>query len=476
MNRQFIPRRQFLQETLAAGAALSLMNPPALAQETKKRNIIYILIDDMRFDSMSCMGHPFLKTPNLDKLAAGGVLFNHGYVTTALCSPSRASILSGQYAHTHGVLNNTTALPQETPIFPALLQKNSYETGFIGKWHMGGESDAPRPGFDHWISFRGQGIYNDPVININGESKKVDGYITDLLTGYALDFIKKDREKPFFLYLSHKAVHAEFSPADRHKNAYSDVKIEFPASMADTKENYEGKPQWVRRQRHSWHGVDYMYHDQTYFERFIRDYNRTMLAVDDSVGALMQQLEKQGLLDSTLIMFMGDNGFLHGEHGLIDKRCAYEESIRVPYLAHCPELFQGGRRLDPIALNIDICPTILETAGCTVPVSVQGKSLLPILKGENQPWREAMLYEYFWEKEFPQTPTVFCVRTEKYKFMYFHGIFDLNELYDLEKDPKEMKNLIDDPSYFEVREDMQKRLEKLIKETGASLVPEFKTG
>ena len=470
-------RRNFLKSTAAVGAGLPLMNTVINSTANaaqKKRNVIFILIDDMRFDSMSCMGHPFLKTPNLDRLAKGGMFFNHAYVTTSLCSPSRASIMSGQYAHTHGVMNNSTLLPADTATFPIELQKSGYDTAFIGKWHMGGSTAEPRPGFNHWISFRGQGVYNNPTFNINGKSVPRQGYMTDILTDYASDYIKQDKDKPFFMYLSHKAVHADFYPAERHKDAYSDVKIDYPDSMANTEENYKGKPQWVKRQRHSWHGVDYMYHDHTYFDRFIIDYNRTMLAVDDSIGRLMDTLEEQGILDDTLILFMGDNGFLHGEHGLIDKRCMYEESIRVPLLAHCPNMIKPDSKTDRIALNVDIGPTILEAAGVSTPESMQGESFLPILKGEDPEWREAMLYEYFWEESFPQTPTVFGVRTEKYKYMHYHGVFDLNELYDLENDPKEMNNLIDDPAHFEVRKDMQKRLTKLLKDTGASFVPSWK--
>lgn len=470
-------RRRFLQTAAATGLSLPLAHSMLSAgaeSSPQKHNIIFILIDDMRFDSMSCMGHPFIQTPNLDRLANEGVRFDHAYVTTSLCSPSRASILSGQYAHTHGVLDNSTLLPAETPIFPIELQKNGYETAYIGKWHMGGSTDQPRPGFDHWISFRGQGIYNDPTFNINGQSVKREGYMTDLLTDYAVEYLQRDHEKPFFLYLGHKAVHAEFYPAERHQDAFADVKITYPGSMANTEENYRGKPQWVKRQRHSWHGVDYMYHDSTYFDRFLLDYHRTLLAVDDSVGRILDTLKEKGLLESTLVLFMSDNGFLHGEHGLIDKRCMYEESIRVPLLAHCPELIPAGRRIGRIALNIDIAPTILDAAGAPVPGTVQGQSLLPLLQGSGIPWREAMLYEYFWERAFPQTPTVFGVRTERYKYMNFHGIFDLDELYDLEADPKEMHNRIDDPAYFEIRRDMENRLRELVKQTGATIVPRFK--
>ncbi len=472
-----ISRRDFVKTGAAAAAAFPFVNtintPDAQAQQ-KKRNIIFIFIDDMRFDSMSNMNHPFLETPNLDRLAANGMKFNNAFVTTSLCSPSRASVLTGQYAHVHGVMNNSTPVPAGTPTFPVELQKNGYETAYIGKWHMGGSSDDPRPGFDHWVSFRGQGRYYNPTLNINGERNDYEGYTTDMLTDYAVDYIKRDHTKPYYMCLSHKAVHAEFFPAERHKDKYSDVEIQFPDSMADTKENYEGKPNWVRRQRHSWHGVDYMYHDFTYFDQFILDYNRTMLAVDDSVGRVLDTLEETGQLEDTLVLFMSDNGFLHGEHGLIDKRCMYEESIRVPLIAHCPEMIKPNQETDRIGLNIDICPTILDAAGAPIPESVQGESFLPILRGEDVNWREAMLYEYFWEAAFPQTPTVMGVRTENEKFMHYHGVFDLDEVYDLSNDPKEMNNLISDASSYELRQDLQQHLNSLMKQYGATMVPSFK--
>ena len=478
MNRKTgttLNRRAFLKAAGATALTLPLTRylSDAVAAAQSRRNIVFILIDDMRFDSMSCMGHPFLKTPNLDRMVQSGVLFANAFVTTSLCSPSRASILSGQYAHLHGVLDNATLLPSGTKTFPVELQKAGYDTAFVGKWHMGGSTDKPRPGFDHWVSFRGQGVYANPTFNVDGRRVPRQGYVTDLITGYSVNWLKKKREKPFFLYMSHKAVHADFYPAPRHENAFSDVKVPHPPSMTNTPENYEGKPLWVRRQRHSWHGVDYMYHDRTYFDRFILDYHRTMLAVDDSVGTLMQTLDQLGLLDSTLIVFMSDNGFLHGEHGLIDKRCMYEESIKVPLIVHCPEIVPGGSRTPRIALNVDIAPTILDAAGIPIPESIQGASFLPIARGQDVSWRDAMLYEYFWERPFVQTPTVLGVRTERYKYCWYHGVFDLNELYDLEEDPHEMRNLIDSPRHLGVRREMEGKLRELLKKYGATMTPKF---
>ena len=305
------------------------------------RNIVFIFTDDQRFDGLG-LRNDYFETPHLDRLAEGGVLFENAFVTTSLCSPSRASILSGLYAHTHQVLDNSTAMPRDLRTFPVGLQDAGYETAFIGKWHMGGASDDPRPGFDHWVSFRGQGPYVDPTLNINGTRVEREGYTTDLLTDYAVEFLRgQDDDRPFLLYLSHKAVHAPFTPAERHRGAYSDRGYVRPPSMADTEANYRGKPDWVRAQRRSWHGVDGMYDGRTDFDRFVQEYAEALMAVDDSVGRVAATLDELGLLDSTLLVFMSDNGFQFGEHGLIDKRTMYEASIRVPLIVHCPRALRG---------------------------------------------------------------------------------------------------------------------------------------
>ncbi|MBI2434969.1 MAG: sulfatase [Candidatus Hydrogenedentes bacterium] len=439
-------RRDFLQYSMAGACAAVTATRGAAqaAAAARPRNMVFILIDDMRFDGMSCAGHPFLQTPRLDALASTGMMFERAYVTTALCSPSRASILTGTYAHRHGVLDNATPLPEELPIFPQALQQAGYRTAFIGKWHMGGESDAPRAGFDHWVSFRGQGVYVDPQFNINGARQQVTGYVTDLLTDQAVDFLKGSQDKPFFLYLSHKAVHANFTPAPRHAGCYAQEKFPRPVSMADTDENYRGKPQWVRAQRASWHGVDGMYNKEVDFDDFVVQYAETLRAVDDSVGRVVDTLRELELLDSTLILFTSDNGFLMGEHGLIDKRCMYEPSIRVPLIAHCPNLIAAGSHSSSLVTNVDVAPTILEAAGLDAPESFQGRSFLPVLRGEESGGREVFLYEYFWERSFSQTPTVLGVHDGRYKFMQYHGVWDTYELYDLQADPNEMHNLLGD--------------------------------
>jgi N-acetylglucosamine-6-sulfatase len=457
-----------------------------------KRNIVFILTDDQRYDAVGGFGNPFYKTPQLDGLARNGIYFENAFVTTSLCSPSRASILTGLYAHTHRVMNNSTRLSPDIPTFPQELQKAGYETAFVGKWHMGGSSDAPRPGFDHWVSFRGQGVYNNPTFNVDGKKIKRRGYVTDLITDYAALFIKRQHSKPFMLYVSHKAVHADFQPVARYEGRYKDTAYPHPESMANTPENYHGKPDWVRKQRDSWHGVDGMYNKKRKFDKVIQETAEALLAVDESVGRIVATLREKGLLESTLLVFTSDNGFLFGEHGLIDKRVMYEPSIRVPLIIHCPELFKGGQRRSEMILNIDFAPTFLDVAGRPIPESMHGMSFYGLLTGTRRDWRTEFLYEYFWERSFPQTPTVLGVRTETHKFMQFHGVWDRYELYDLRNDPNEMHNLLAEyrieseggtldhliasrvkGDLKRVYGDMQQRLRRLLKETSCAPEPRW---
>jgi N-acetylglucosamine-6-sulfatase len=473
-------RRTFLQTAAAA----------ALPQRQRRRNIVFMLIDDLRHDFFSFMGHPFVETPNIDRMARQGVVFRNAFVTHSLCSPSRATILSGRYPHAHGVLDNQTPLPDATATFPKEMQRAGYRTGYVGKWHMGGESDEPRPGFDHWVSFRGQGVYFDPTFNVNGRRSVHKGYVTDHITDYSNRFIKENRERPFLLYIGHKAVHHEFMPPPRHAGKYSDVKLPLPASMANTEENYRGKPDWLRRQRNSWHGVDGMFNHEIKFDTFYRNYCRTLLAVDESVGSVMETLRGSGLLEDTLFVFTSDNGFMFGEHGLVDKRAMYEPSIRIPMLAHCPSLIRGGQERRQMVLNLDVAPTLLEAAGLPAPPSIQGRSFFPLFANASAPWRTEFLYEYFWERAYPQTPTVTGLRTDRYAYMRYHGIWDLDELYDIEKDPHQRNNLlgnvrttteggplfnrIKDPELKKLVQDLDSRLFRILKETGGAPEPNWK--
>lgn len=442
----------------------------------KQYNIIYILLDDQRYDAMGFLkGQKFLETPNMDLIAKNGIYLPNAFVTTSLCSPSRASILTGQYAHRHRVVDNDSPLPEGLTFFPQYLQKGGYETAFIGKWHMGGGSDAPRPGFDRWVSFLNQGHYLPHKDGLNVDGKKVPqkGYITDELNKYATDWLKnRTDKKPFMLYLSHKAVHAEFIPAERHKGKYENET--FVETKTQNPANVNGSPRWVRDQRNSWHGVDFPYQWEEgpldigeYYKR----YAETLLAVDEGIGDIIKLLKEKGLYENTLIAVMGDNGFAFGEHGLIDKRTAYEESMRVPLVMQLPKVFKSGTIVEEVVANIDIAPTFLELAGLETPKDMDGKSYLPLLKGKKISWRDSIFYEYYWEYAFPQTPTVFALRGDQFKYINYYGLWDTNELYDIKNDPLESSNLIYKPEYKKTADQMREQLFKTMQETNGIYIP-----
>ncbi len=471
-------RRTFMKSTAGAAFAAQTLIDQAAAQTGGKRprNVIFILTDDHRYDAFGFLhGQAWLKTPHMDALARDGAHLKNAFVTTALCSPSRASILTGVYAHRHKIVDNNTAIPAGTRFFPQLLQRAGYKTAFIGKWHMGNGGDEPQPGFDKWVSFRGQGTYlpSKNGLNVDGKHVAQKGYITDELTGYALDWLDTiPREQPYFLYLSHKAVHSDFVPAERHKGVYANEKFQPPKTMAESGEYAQHRPMWVQNQRNSWHGVDFPYHSNLDIAEYYQRYAETLLGVDDSVGRVLETLRKRGQLDSTLVIYMGDNGFAFGEHGLIDKRTAYEESMRVPMLARCPELFSGGRTITNVIAGLDIMPTVLDAAGITPPQDLDGRSMLPLLAGNPDPkWRKDLLYEYYWERNFPQTPTLHALRTDRYKYVHYYGIWDSDELYDLQEDPLETNNLIDNPERKATVQQMGKRLFDILEETGGMEIP-----
>lgn len=453
---------------------LSLSAPVAGAAP---RNIVFILTDDHRYDALGFMGHPFLETPNLDSLAKNGVRLRNAFVTTSLCSPSRASILTGLYAHHHNVVDNNNPVRADLVFFPQLLQQAGYTTGFFGKWHMGGESDAPQRGFDKWVSFAGQGVYwpreqaNAPIqmINVDGREVPQKGYITDELTDYALGWLKTvPTTKPFFLYLSHKAVHHPALPPPRYAGRYKDKPVPVPASRS----HQEHAPMWVQNQRNSWHGVDFPYHSDLDIDAYYRRYCETLLAVDESVGRVLAALRERGQLEDTLVVYMGDNGFGFGDQGLIDKRTAYEWSMRVPLLAQCPSVLPAGSVVEQDVANIDIAPTLLDAAGVHFDAArFDGRSFWPIARGEHVPWRTELLYEYYWERNFPQTPTIFALRGDRYKFVRAYGVWDSDEFYDLQNDPHETKNLIFDPDYAPVIQAMRQKMFAELKATGGMFVP-----
>ena len=464
--------------------------------DARPRNVVFILSDDNRYDYMGFLNTvPWLQTPNMDFLAANGAYVRNAFVTTSLSSPSRASILTSLFSHEHTVVDNVAPVPEGLTFFPQYLQEAGYTTGFFGKWHMGDTDDSPQPGFDHWESFEGQGSYYNVKMNVNGKEVVYpeDAYVTDLLTNHAIEFIEKNREKPFFVYLSHKAVHDPFAASETYDCIYDDERIPKPANFdeptyglhavpskgadnqpAKGSEWYGEKrlPDWVKEQRESWHGVDYSYFGRTDWETEAKRYCQCLTSMDASIGRILDYLREKGMDRNTLVIYMGDNGFCWGEHGLIDKRTFYEASVRVPLLAYCPEIIEPGTVVEPMVQNIDIAPTIMEACGIDKAPQMRGESMLPLLEGkEVAGWRRRIYYEYYWEYDFPQTPTTFGVRTDKYKYIRYHGIWDTNEFYDLENDPYETRNLIAEPEYREIIEQLANDLYTWLEETNGMSIP-----
>ena len=434
--------------------ALSLA---CVTRAADRPNIVFVITDDQRWDAMGCAGHPFLKTPNMDRLARGGAMFQNAFVTTPLCSPSRSSFLTGQYVHTTGVVANGPAMnpiSHRLVTFPRLLKDAGYASAYVGKWHMGND-DAPRPGFDRWVSFKGQGVYRNPVLNVDGKPEQKDGYVTDIISDYAVDFINREHAKPFVLYVAHKAVHGPFTPAERHAGMYETEPL---PQRPNVKDDMSGKAA-VRRERLKENVKTKV------GEKLMRDQLRCLLSVDEGLGRILDALDAKKLTDDTLVIFTSDNGYLWNEHDLGDKRAAYEESIRVPLLIRYPKLIKPGTKPTEMALNIDVAPTVLQLGGATVPKDVHGKSLVGIFEGKLGVWRSGALFEYFMEERFPRVPSWRALRTDRWKYIHYTDVADADELYDLQADPYEMKNLIADAGSAEQLKSLKAELEKQLNET-----------
>ena len=476
-------RRRFLQSS-ALGAAALIMPRLLRAQSpaADRPNVVFILTDDQRWDCLGCATHPYLgiKTPHLDRLAAEGANFRNFFCTTSLCSPSRASMLSGLYAHTHKVINNFTDYPADLPSYPRQLRSAGYETAYIGKFHMDEQSDEKRPGFDYWISHKGQAKYYDNTFNVNGQRVERKEYYTHVVTEYATDYVRRKHDRPFCMIMGHKAPHGPFVPEEKYRHLYDGRKIEYPASAFDL----GGKPKWVQERLDTWHGIygplygfrksfpDRSPEGVKIFGDFVRSYVGTIQSIDDSVGQVYKALADTGQLDNTLILFTSDNSFLLGEHGMIDKRTMHEESIRIPLLARYPKRIRAGTVIEDMVLNVDLAPSIVDLCGAEPLRNVHGRSVAPLLAGRREGWRQSWLYEYNYEKQFPYTPNVRGVRTADWKYMHYphgdgQGDRHRGELYHLTDDAQERRNLIDDPACAGKVAELKAELQRLMQETGA---------
>lgn len=456
-----------------------------MIQAVGATNVILVLSDDHRYDFMGF--HPsapkWLETPGFDTMAKEGIHFENAFVSTSLCSPSRASILTGRYMHHHKVVDNQRPVPAHNRFFPETLQKNNITTAYIGKWHMGHDNDEPRKGFDYWASFKGQGTYFNPTININGQRREFEGYNADILTDLAINWLEnqENEEDPFFLQVGYKAVHYPFIPAPRHKGKYVGNKIPYPETMARTERNYLTQPGWVKERRYSIHGIDHMEtgpfdNDPVPdFDELYYNYSEAVHSLDSNIERLVKHLKSSDSLSDTLVLYMGDNGFHLGEHGFYDKRDAFETSIRVPMLAWSPDsrILKRGK-VSKMIQNIDMAPTILDIMGVGAPRDAQfdGLSFAGYIRGkEPDTWRSHILYEYHWEWNFPATPSLFAIRTDRYKYVYYHGRWDRDSFHDLATDPIERHNLIDVPGYRERINALKDQMFRELEASGAMEIP-----
>jgi len=433
--------------------------PARLAAADRKPNFVYIFTDDQRWDALGVVQReqgekarfPWLKTPHLDRLANEGIRFRNAFVVNSLCAPSRATLVTGQYNHVNGVVNNHTPHPEGNVSLPALLRPAGYVSGYVGKWHHGSQS-GKRPGFDYSASFIGQGKYFDCPGEINGVSTPTKGFVDDVTTDYATGFIRGNKEKPFLLILGYKTCHGPFTPPPRHEKTYAgeearrtpnlNVPAIYKGAAANAKPAAAPDSSTVPTNLGMFRGIT---------------------AIDDNIGKLMQLLDELKLTEDTVFCFSSDNGYYLGEHGLGDKRSAYEEALRVPMLVRYPRLIPKGRTDDHIVLNIDPAPTFLDLAGVAVPSTMHGKSWQPLLAGKTDvAWRDSFFYCYFFERNFG-TPTTTAVRTTSAKMIKYPGHDNWTEVFDLKADPYEIKNLASDPAHADLRKSLEAEYEKQAK-------------
>jgi arylsulfatase A-like enzyme len=457
--------------------------PPANPASAERPNLVVVVVDDLRWDEFGAGGHPYLETPNIDRLAAEGALFTHSFHAVPLCSPNRATLLTGQFPSRHGIIDNVSRslASHALETFPKALQSAGYRTAFLGKWHMGNDP-TPRPGFDYWVAMPGQGRSINPQFFEDGGLHEVPGYTTDLLTDRAIAFIERERERPFLVYLAHKAVHPDvvqrddgsvdpesdqgYIPAPRHEGRYRDRTYPARWRQAELGADLEGKPA-VRQALARLPGWSESGHDghagaSWAGEATIRRRAEMILAVDEGLGRIMARLDSLDLLDRTAIVLTSDNGFFFGEHGLTtERRLPYEESIRNPLLVRYPPRVRAGSRPDGLALTVDLAPTLLELAGAPVGAHIQGRSLVPLFAGTPADWRTSVLVEFYtYENPFPHLLDMDyrALRTSRYKYIHWIQHPDQDELYDLESDTLELRNLAADPGFRTVKTELKAEL------------------
>jgi arylsulfatase A-like enzyme len=484
---------------VTAACVMAILLPASVADQGRpagRPNIIDIMTDDHAAHAISAYGSRVNTTPHLDRLAREGALFTSVFATNSICTPSRAAILTGQYSHLNGV-TMFNRFDGSRMTVARLLQQGGYHTGMIGKWHLGSDP----VGFDRWEILPGQGVYHDPLFyTATGERTYAGRYATDVITDLALEFIeRRPRDKPFFLMMHHKAPHRPWQPSDVHAAHFAAARIPEPATLWDTyatrtdalHENQqrvaadltnrdlkmappaglgaEDLAKWLATKPDS---VTVVRDGATVtltgealvrwkYQRYMQDYLATVQSVDDSVGRVLALLDNTGLSRNTMVIYTSDQGFFLGDHGLFDKRFMYEESIRMPFLVRWPAAIKPGTTADALALNIDFAPTFLDAAGLPVSTDMQGRSLLPILRGRTPAdWRTSMYYRYHHDPGDHNTRAHYGVRTRTHKLIYFWKK-DQWELFDLVNDPQELHNLYGEPGQQALTEALKLELARL---------------
>ena len=496
-----------------AAASLTAVSLFTSCKEEKQEriNIVYIMTDDHTAQMMSCYGSEFIETPNLDRIAADGVRFTNSFVTNSLSGPSRACMFTGKFSHKNGFTDNTTCKFDGTQqTMPKLMQQAGYQTAIVGKWHL----ETLPTGFDYWEILPGQGDYYNPdFITMNNDTVTKHGYITNIITDESIDWLKnkRDKSKPFCLFVHHKAIHRNWMADTCDLKLYEDKEYPLPANFYD---DYKGREAAATQEMSIYEDMDIIYDlkmwrpdketrlkslyeqfcgrmdsaqkkawDDFYnpiikeyysknlngkelaewkYQRYMRDYSKTVKSLDDNVGRLLDYLEEAGLIDNTLIVYTSDQGFYMGEHGWFDKRFMYEESLHTPLIMKLPKGYDRRGDITQMVQNIDYAPTFVELAGATVPDDIQGESLLPLLKGENpENWRQSIYYHFY---EYPAEHMVkrhYGVRTDRYKLIHFYNDIDEWELYDLQSDPKEMNNIYGAEGTEEITRELKNELKRL---------------
>lgn len=479
-----------------------------LAQDGQKRpNIIFMMSDDHAYQAISAYGHGLNETPNIDRIAKEGAIFTRATVTNSICAPSRAVVLTGKHSFVNGKVDNIQPFDWDQDNFAKLLQKAGYTTAMIGKIHL----DGLPQGFDHSMVLPGQGDYYNPDFIVNGEMKRFEGYVTDLTTEFALQWLKEERDKskPFLLVYNQKAPHRNWQPAPKYLTLYDDKTFIPPSTFFDDysnrgraakeqemqidghadwgidfklKEDPEGKPtlmlgylkRFNEKQLRDWDAA-YEPKNQAFlkaklqgkelalwkYNTYIKDYLRTIKSVDDGVGELLDYLEANGLAENTIVVYTSDQGFYLGEHGWFDKRFMYEESFRTPLLIRFPKEIKPGSEINKLVQNLDFAPTILDYAGVKVPGEMQGESFRALANGSSDKWRDFAYYTYY---EYPAVHMVkrhYGISTARYKLIHFYFDIDEWEMYDLEKDSNEMKNVYKDPAYAAIQKEMHAKLKEV---------------